>query len=232
LLVSPRDAERIGVGTGDLARVETEIGWFVIKALVTEGIRPGVVAASHHMGRWRLKEAEGMERWSSALVSMDERDDAVTFRQVHGVEPFASRDPSSSRIWWDDAGVHQHITSPVHPDPVSGMHCWHQKVRVRPALPDDRYADIHVDFRRAREVYRKWLALTRPASGELRRPIWLFRPLKPTFDAYRLPQDERTLAARSHSIRPNAFDLHREVDWDPEDVWGPVNAVRPSSSPA
>ncbi len=66
LLLCPEDAERIGVGDGDLARVETEIGWFVIKALVTEGIRPGVVAASHHMGRWRLKEDRGNERWSSA----------------------------------------------------------------------------------------------------------------------------------------------------------------------
>jgi hypothetical protein len=26
-------------------------------------------------------------------------------------------------VWWSDAGVHQNITFPVHPDPVSGMHC-------------------------------------------------------------------------------------------------------------
>jgi hypothetical protein len=58
----------------------------------------------------------------------------------------------AERIWWSDAGVHQNITFPVHPDPVSGMHCWQQKVRVRPGLPDDRYVDIHVDFARAREV--------------------------------------------------------------------------------
>jgi anaerobic selenocysteine-containing dehydrogenase len=35
--VCPEDAERIGVATNDLVRVETEIGYFVIKALVTEG---------------------------------------------------------------------------------------------------------------------------------------------------------------------------------------------------
>ena len=29
------------------------IGHFVVKAWVTEGIRPGVVACSHHMGRWK-----------------------------------------------------------------------------------------------------------------------------------------------------------------------------------
>ena len=61
LLVWPEDAERIGLSTEELARFETEIGYFVIKALVTEGIRPGVVAASRHMGRWRLKE----DRWNA-----------------------------------------------------------------------------------------------------------------------------------------------------------------------
>jgi hypothetical protein len=133
----------------------------------------------------------------------------------------------AERIWWSDAGVHQNITFPVHPDPVSGMHCWHQKVRVRPALPEDRYADIHVDFARARAraraAYRKWLALTRPASGELRRPIWLFRPLKPTLEAYRLPDDERTAAARTAARGecPSALELQQHVDWSPADVWGP-----------
>ena len=231
LLVCPQDAERIGLETGALARVETEIGWFVIKALVTEGIRPGVVAASHHMGRWRLRDGQGNERWSSALVDMTENGDSVEFRQLHGVRPFASDDPSSERIWWNDAGVHQNITFPVHPDPVSGMHCWHQKVRVRPACPDDRYADIHVDFAKARRVYEKWLSVARPASGRLRRPIWLFRPLKPTFEAYRLPDDARTAAARAAAStpRPSALELHRTVDWDPAAVWGTLD--RPISEP-
>jgi anaerobic selenocysteine-containing dehydrogenase len=225
LLVCAEDADRIGVGDGELARVETEIGWFVIKALVTEGIRPGVVAASHHMGRWRLKEDRGMERWSSALVDMVEQGDTVRFRQIHGVQPWDSADPSSRRVWWSDAGVHQNITFPVHPDPVSGMHCWHQKVRVRPAEPGDRYADIHVDFEKARAVYRKWLALTRPAAGDLRRPIWLFRPVKPTLEAYALPDDERR--RRAQALREDRARTHPDAfaelaDWSPEEVWGPL----------
>ena len=227
LLVCPEDAERIGVVTNELVRVETEIGYFVIKALVTDGIRPGVVAASHHMGRWRLKEDRGMERWSSALVDMTEDAGIVRFRQIHGVEPWESADPSSRRVWWNDAGVHQNITFPVHPDPVSGMHCWHQKVRVRPAAPGDRYADILVDFRRAREVYEKWLGLTRPASGEWRRPIWMFRPVKPLLKAYRLPEDERTAAFREQqqAAAPVPVDeLAARVDWSPEAVWGPATA--------
>jgi hypothetical protein len=111
------------------------------------------------------------------------------------------------------------------------MHCWHQKVRVRPALAGDAYADIHVDFARARAVYRKWRAIARPASGALRRPIWLFRPLKPHIDAYALPDDERTAAARAEADeRPSALDLHRHVDWNPAGVWGPLDP-RTGSAP-
>ena len=229
LLVCPEDAERIGLRTGGLARVETEIGWFVIKALVTEGIRPGVVAASHHMGRWRLQEAQGNERWSSALVDMEEQGDTVLFRQLHGVRPWESKDPSSGQVWWSDAGVHQNITFPVHPDPISGMHCWHQKVRVRPALPGDRYADIFVDFARSRAVYGKWLALTRPARGSLRRPIWLFRPVKPVLAAYELPAD----AARpARPAAPEGSELAELVDWTPAEVWGPLEGGVPPGSPS
>jgi anaerobic selenocysteine-containing dehydrogenase len=225
LLVSHEDAERIGLTTGGLARVETEIGWFVIKALVTDGIRPGVVAASHHMGRWRLKESTGNERWSSALVDMRESGAGVDFQRVHGVQPWESADRSSQRVWWNDAGVHQNITFPVHPDPISGMHCWHQKVRVRQAEPGDRYADIHVDHERARAVFQKWLSITRPASGALRRPIWLFRPVKPVLDAYALPDDERTLTAREEAESRRAVDpdrLAELVDWSPAEAWGPL----------
>ncbi len=167
-----------------------------------------------------------MERWSSALVAMEESGETVTFRQIHGVRPWTSSDPSTQRVWWNDAGVHQNITFPVHPDPISGMHCWHQKVRLRPAEPHDRYADIHVDFARARAVYRKWLSVARPASGELRRPIWLFRPVKPVLDAYRLPEDAETLAARAAAAgeRSSPFDFHALLDWTPAEVWGEIPA--------
>jgi anaerobic selenocysteine-containing dehydrogenase len=55
----PEDARRLGVKTGDLLRVETEIGYFVDKVWVTEGIKPGVIAMSHHLGRWRLQDNLG-----------------------------------------------------------------------------------------------------------------------------------------------------------------------------
>jgi anaerobic selenocysteine-containing dehydrogenase len=187
--IHPEDAARIGVGTGDLVRVETAIGHFVNRVWVTEALRPGVVACSHHLGRWRLAEAAGGERWSTALVDLRrEGPGRWRLRQVHGVQPFASPDPDSARIWWQDAGVNQNLAFPVQPDPVSGQHCWHQKVRVVRAGPEDRYGDIVVDTNRAHEIYREWLRLARPAPGPggLRRPLWLPRALKPDPAAYQL----------------------------------------------
>jgi anaerobic selenocysteine-containing dehydrogenase len=189
----PEDAARLDVRTGDLVKVETRIGWFVDKAWVTDGVRPGVVACSHHLGRWRLGEATG-ERWSTALVDLrQEAPGKWRMRQVHGVRPFTSDDPDSGRIWWDEAGVNQNLTFPVQPDPVSGQHCWHQKVRVSRAGPDDRYGDVFVDTEKSFEVYREWLRLARPAPGPggLRRPLWLPRAFKPAASAYRMPEADR-----------------------------------------
>jgi anaerobic selenocysteine-containing dehydrogenase len=189
LWMHPSDAERLGVRTGDLVRVETRIGHFVVKAWVTEGIRPGVVACSHHMGRWKTGE-EG-QRQLMATVDLDRAGTRWSLRRRHGVQPVASSDPDTSRIWWSDAGVHQNLAFAVQPDPVSGMHCWHQAVRVRKAEAGDRYGDVGVDTARSAEAYRDWLALTRPAErvspDGTRRPYWLLRPLKPSRDAYRLP---------------------------------------------
>ena len=190
--IHPSDAARFGIAaTGDLVRVETEIGYFVAKAWVTEGIRPGVVACSHHMGRWRL---DGGPRGAGAMAAtVDLRRGAGGWRMERRapVRRYASADPDTQRFWWSDTGVHQNLTFPVHPDPISGMHCWHQAVRVRPADPADAHGDIAVDTAEAREVYRRWLALTRPAGqvspDGTRRPRWLMRPLKPASGAFRLP---------------------------------------------
>ncbi|MCB0265409.1 MAG: formate dehydrogenase, partial [Calditrichaeota bacterium] len=94
---------------------------------------------------------------------------------------FDSSDADSKRIFWSDGGVHQNITFPVHPDPISGMHCWHQKVRIETAHAGDAYGDIVVDTEKSMAIYREWLKLTRPAPGPggLRRPLWLGRPLRP-----------------------------------------------------
>ena len=196
----PADASRIGVATGDLVRVETQIGRFVAKAWVTEGIHPGVAACSHHMGRWKLGSpdaAAGQGRsgtgGAGATVDLNREGDAWSMRRRNGAGggPFASSDPDTARIWWTDVGVHQNMTFPVQPDPVSGAHCWHQAVRISRAEPDDRHGDIVVDTAKSRRVFRQWLERTRPASDHspdgTRRPYWLMRPVRPEREAYRLP---------------------------------------------
>ncbi len=185
--IHPEDARRLGLQTGDLVKVHTEIGSFVNRLWVTEGIRPGVVACSHHLGRWRLKEDEGGERWSTFLAELrTEGRGKWRLRQMHGIQPFKSTDPDSARLWWEETGVHQNLTFAVHPDPVSGQHCWHQKVRLEKAGLEDRYGDIFVDTEKAFQVYREWLSQTRPAPGPggLRRPLWLTRAVKPAPEAY------------------------------------------------
>lgn len=184
------DAARIGLSTGDLVRVETEIGHYVIKAWVTEGIRPGVVACSHHMGRWKLQD-EG-QRQAMATVGLGRNGSEWSLSRIKGIEPYESADPDSLRIWWSEAGVHQNLTFPVQPDPISGQHCWHQAVRVRKAESGDRYGDIIVDTDKARAVYKRWLSLTRAADrvspDGTRRPYWFLRPLKPARQVYALPR--------------------------------------------
>jgi anaerobic selenocysteine-containing dehydrogenase len=188
LWLNPTDAEKIGhVHTGDLLKVHTEIGFFVLHAWVTEGLAPGVVACSHHLGRWRVNKDDKIERFSSAWVDLKEVGKGQwKMRQLTGVEPYESSDPDTQRIWWSDAGVHQDITFPVHPDPISGMHCWHQVVRVERADRDDRYGDIFVDTNLSHAVYLKWKALARPAPGpgNLRRPLWFPRVARPADSAY------------------------------------------------
>jgi len=190
LWIATADARQFGIATGDLVKVTTRIGYFVTRAWVTEGIRPGVLGMSHHLGRWRLAEDEGGSRVASALVSIRrEAGGRYVMKQVHGAQPFESADKDSGRIWWSEVGVHQNLTFPVQPDPVSGMHCWHQRVRLEKAGAGDSYGDISVDTEAAHAAYKEWMEKTRPAPGpdNLRRPLWFDRPLRPVPDAYRVP---------------------------------------------
>ena len=191
-----QDAEALGLKNGDLVRITTEIGYFVDKVWVTEGMKPGVIACSHHLGRWRRPQDKIGNRWATNTVSIEENDSGKwAMKTLEGVKRFESADKDSSRIFWSDGGVHQNITFPVHPDPISGMHCWHQKVKVEAAPVGDSYGDIMVDTEKSFQVYKKWLEMTRPAPGPngLRRPLWFSRPLKPSLEQYYLEVPEERL---------------------------------------
>jgi len=190
----PEDAKRIGLETGELAKVETEIGYFIDSVWVTEGIKPGIIAISHHLGRFRFKEDEGVNRGASNLVELNEQGDGkYLLRVLHGAQAWKSSDPDTSRIWWSEVGVSQNLTHAVHPDPISGVHCWLQIAKsVTKAKEGEKAGDVFVDTNKSMEKYREWLQLTRPAEEVSpdgnRRPYWLARPLKPTKDAYKLPK--------------------------------------------
>jgi len=197
LWIHPSDAARLGIPEDGLARVETEIGWFVLRPFLTEGIAPGIVACSHHLGRWHLKrDADKSSPFASAEVELTEKEGVWLWRRVEGKGGGAGGGgPASAEAaagkaepWWREQGVHQNMTFPVHPDPISGMHCWHQRVRVRKADPADRYGDVGVDRNRARAVHEEWRRLVRPPKGDLRRPLWLARSVRPTDAAFRLAE--------------------------------------------
>ena len=187
------DAERKGMATGDLVRVTTRIGHFVARVWATQGIRPGVVALSHHMGRWRLHDNDG-SRWVTGKVDITQpAPGRWRLRYADGVRrpsPAATRTPRAST--GRDPGVHQNLAFPVQPDPMSGMHCWLQKVVVTRRPPDDRYGDVEVDTAKSREVFHEWLALTRPGPNAegWRRPEFMMRPVKPRRKAFRVTPGE------------------------------------------
>ena len=187
LWIHPEDAEKLNIGENQLVRITTRIGHFVIQAWRTEGIRPGVVAASHHMGRWRTGQEQGRS-WGNGQADIEHDGTNWKLSRRDGMGSYSSADPDSERIWWSDTGVHQNLTFAVQPDPISGMQCWHQRVQVTPAEEGDSYGDVVVDTAKSREAYLEWLAKTRPGPGPhgLRRPLWYARPLKPTVEAYRL----------------------------------------------
>ncbi len=181
------DAAHIGVHHGDLVRVTSQIGYFVDRVWTTEGLKPGVVACSHHLGRWRRPQDPPANRWATNVVDIESpRQGVWRMRSAGAIAPYSSADPDSGRIFWNDGGVPQNLIFPVQPDPISGMHCWHQKVTVAAAQPNDRYGDVEVDTNKSFEVFQQWLALTRPADqpDRLRRPLWLNRPLRPETEAF------------------------------------------------
>ena len=190
--IHPTDAARLGLAMGDLVRVATRIGYYVNAVWITEGVRPGVVACSHHMGRWTVKgDQVSGNHWQLHDVDLRKvSDTAWLMRRTKPVGAFASNDKDSEKVWWSSGGVHQNMTFPVQPDPVSGMHCWHQKVVVTKAEPGDRYGDVYVDTAKSMLVFEEWMAKTRPAGEHgkngLRRPLHLKRVCRPTDEAFRL----------------------------------------------
>jgi anaerobic selenocysteine-containing dehydrogenase len=124
-----------------------------------------------------------------AELQMDGKEGKLKY--VEGLKPFHSErfaeyNKDSDNIWWDGlSGSWQNAVAPTHPDPISGMHCWHQKVILEPAQKGDKIGDILVNYENNFKTYQAWRdELTRPlnANDKLRRPQHIKRPWVPLSD--------------------------------------------------
>ena len=185
LWMHPSDMKSRGLRSGDLVRVNTDIGYFIDRVWATEAIKPGVAACSHHLGRWRRPQDPNGNRFSANTVSIEDSDGKFTMKRTGGIRPFESDDPDTQRIFWEEGGVHQNAAAPIHPDPISGANCWLQNVVVEKAQPGDSYGDVFADLEKAHAVYQEWKAMAKKVQpGQTRRIPWLNRPLNPAPEAW------------------------------------------------
>ena len=67
---------------------------------------------------------------------------------------------------------------------------------VEKAHDEDTHGDVMVDMEKSMKAYQDWVGKTRSvmetSPNGLRRPFWQKRPLKPTKEAYKLPENPFT----------------------------------------
>jgi len=97
--INPQTAKELGIKTGNKIKVKSKVGEITTTAEVSEGVVPGVVAISHHLGHWEYG------RYASGNKAPLTGDD----------------DPDLKHIWWKDHGVHPNWIIPNSADPISGQ---------------------------------------------------------------------------------------------------------------
>ena len=185
--INTLDAAGLGVKTGELLKVATETGWFVDKVWVTEAIRPGIVACSHHLGRWRRKDDQGNRLLTNTVAITSPGKGQWKMETVRSIQPWKSPDADTRRIWWRDGGVHQNLIHVVQPDPISGAHCWLQKVTLCKPGPGENYGDIFVDTQKSFQAFKRWNQWAKDREQHprnQRRPLWMGRPLTPVRERF------------------------------------------------
>ncbi len=198
--INTDDAKRLNIKQGDAIKVtyvdtltNIESGYFIAMAVPTEATMPGVLANSHHAGRWKLKNAVDIPGFSHQLgvmglgaplydMTMDGK--VGTLKPKEGVDKalvarrdtwqFKKYNKDLDNIWWDGlSGAWQNAVMAPHSDPIAGNHGWHQKAIVEKAGVEDTIGDIYVNYENNFKVHQAWRdQLTRPlqAGDTLRRP--------------------------------------------------------------
>ena len=111
-MINTKTAKMLGIKNGDKIKVKSEIGEITTTANVTEGVVPGVIAISHHVGHWEYG------RYASGNKAPLAGDD----------------DPDLKLKWWKTYGVHPNWIIPNRMDPINGQMRWMDNVvKVRKA---------------------------------------------------------------------------------------------------
>ena len=129
-------------------------------------------------GGW--PKEQGASRIASALVELNESDGRVATPAAQGRRPLqVCRPRHRARLVDTTPGVHQNLTFPVQPDPMSGMHCWHQKVKVTRAEPQDRYGDVSRGHARVSRGLQALVGPDAPSEGRVAAASLDVAPLPP-----------------------------------------------------
>jgi thiosulfate reductase / polysulfide reductase chain A len=133
--INAQTARRLGIGAGDLVELTTfrpqgathratgeRLGSARIRAFVTEGIHPRVLAVSNSLGH--------LFGGRAATATRGPRADGPGFDE----EAIAEDPDLAQRLWWDDddggrgAGFNINGILPIQPSPITGMQAWFDTV--------------------------------------------------------------------------------------------------------
>ena len=157
-----------------------------VKAWVTEGIRPGVVACSHHMGRWKLGAPVSRGQGQMmATVALDRDGDAVgacgAGPGVAALRVVRPRHPAHL-VDRRRRAPEPHLPRPPRPDLRAALLAPGGAGRARPSRATQPATSPSTPTPPTTSTTAGWSS---PGGRDLvspdgtRRPHWLLRPLKP-----------------------------------------------------
>ena len=101
-LLNSKTARKFGIKNGDSIKVISNVGEIVTQTKVIEGIHPGVIAISFHLGHWEYGEFASGKKASSGHKCVTDCD----------------------FVWWDTYGKNPNWIIPNKPDPIGGQQRW------------------------------------------------------------------------------------------------------------
>ena len=116
-LIHPDTAAARGIENGDMIKVASSVGEITTKAFVTEGVVPGVVAISNHMGHWAYGG------YASGKSCKDNFGHVCEVDCHHKWWGKGAKD-RGPKVWRDGRGVHANWIIPNAGDPIGGAQRW------------------------------------------------------------------------------------------------------------